>query len=158
MTRTTTLPALPLRRNQRSAAAPITAGSTLAAAEALSDPTRETFTRAQVAYLIDLAFRTGVQHRNTYDRAEMIGNWDTHTSPHRTRAQRIAAEMRRYETDAAARRQIESEWPTPTHTFQQVQHWDASDWARHGLTIRRSRQVLNLDEPWPDVAVPGGSA
>jgi hypothetical protein len=158
MTRTTLLSRQPSRRNRRDAAAHISAGSTLAAVEALQDPKRETFTRAQVAYLIDLAFRTGVQHRNTYDRAEMIAEWNAHASPQSIRERRIAGEMRQYEIKAAARRQIESEWSVPTHTFEQVRDWDASDWMRNRPAVRRSRQLLNLDEPWPDVAVPGGSA
>ena len=108
----------------------ITAGVTLKAVDALNDPNVQHFTRAQVAYLIHLAFLTGAEHRRTHDRAEMLASWDIATSIEGTRAQRIAWELEMAERRAEIRRAHEAERPPP---------WVGA----------------LADCEWPEVAVPG---
>jgi hypothetical protein len=70
----------------------VTAGITLAAAEALAS--QQTFTRPQVAYLLALA----LDQRRTADLAETIATWQDHAVTPPTREQRVAdrlAEMER---------------------------------------------------------------
>lgn len=74
----------------------VTAGVTLKAAEALTDPNRQYFTREQVAYLIHLAFLSGAEHRRAFDTAELIATWDADTTPQQTQEARIAWELGQY--------------------------------------------------------------
>lgn len=69
-------------------------GVTLAACHALTGP-QELFTRAQVAYLIDLAYQTGLAHGRAYDEAQLLTGWLEHHTDPPTRADRIAAEVNR---------------------------------------------------------------
>lgn len=64
------------------------AAGILAASAALQDPTRRTFNREQVAYLMHLAYLSGGTARRQGDINEMTRTWATH--PH----QRITAEQR----------------------------------------------------------------
>jgi hypothetical protein len=57
---------------------------------------RRTFTDDEVAYLIYLAFRSGIQHRATYAEGEMLASWAAHHDTPPTRAERIAAEVAAY--------------------------------------------------------------
>lgn len=69
----------------------IAAGITLNAAAAL--PRQQTFSRAQVAYLIELAYRTGLTARRAYDIGELHASWAEHHTDPPTRADRVAAEI-----------------------------------------------------------------
>lgn len=72
------------------------AGTTLAAAEALKHRRGRTWTDEQVAYLIELAYRTGLAKGRAYDTAELLATWsEKHVDPP-TREDRIAAEMASY--------------------------------------------------------------
>jgi hypothetical protein len=55
-----------------------TAGGILAAAGALQDPTRQTFTRAEVAYLMRLAYDSGRTATYLDDIAELHATWARH--------------------------------------------------------------------------------
>jgi hypothetical protein len=64
-------------------------GTTLAAVEAMTS--RETFTRAQVAYLVHLAYETGRLHGYAGEMAETVECWREYVQPRTTRVQRQAA-------------------------------------------------------------------
>lgn len=70
---------------------PETAGVTLAALDALA--AQETFTRAQVAYLIDIALRIGAHARTAGDEAELIASREARFEPRATREARISARL-----------------------------------------------------------------
>lgn len=70
----------------------ITAGSILNAVNALNNPDRTTFSRAEVAWLIRLAYRTGLHHGRRHDLADWLEGWAEHHPDPPTRADRIAAE------------------------------------------------------------------
>lgn len=75
----------------------LTPGTTLAAVEAMQ--TQETFTRAQAAYLIALAYETGRRQRLAEGLAETTACWAEHPTPQQVREQRVAdrlAAMERY--------------------------------------------------------------
>ncbi|GIE79073.1 hypothetical protein Aph02nite_50230 [Actinoplanes philippinensis] len=82
------------------------AGTVLRAGEALLGE-QETFTREQVAYLIDLAFESGLRFRAAYAEGEMLASWARHHGAPPTRAERIAAELAA--VDRAARLRAERE-------------------------------------------------
>ena len=65
-----------------------TAGGILAAAGALQDPTRQTFTRAEVAYLMRLAYDSGRTATYLDDIAELHAGWARHPQ------HRVSAEQR----------------------------------------------------------------
>jgi len=79
-----------------------TAGSVLAAAAALQDPTRDTYTRDQVAYLMHLAYLSGGTARHVGDIHEMTATWARHPHERATAEQRHAERMA--EMTAAATR------------------------------------------------------
>jgi hypothetical protein len=69
-------------------------GTTLAAVEAI-DSAQKAFTRQQVAYLVAVAYRSGLTHGQAYDIGELLATWaDEHPEPP-TREDRIAAEIAR---------------------------------------------------------------
>lgn len=70
----------------------LTAGVTLNASDALIG-NQQTFTRAQVAYLISLAFQSGQTRAASDDIAEAVACWDEFAQPKQTRADRIAARL-----------------------------------------------------------------
>jgi hypothetical protein len=82
------------------------AGPVLSAAEALTGE-QETFTRAQVAHLISLAFESGIRFRATYAEGELLASWAAHHAAPPTRQERIAAELAA--VDRAARLRAERE-------------------------------------------------
>lgn len=84
----------------------IEAGMTLRALAAI-EAGQQTFTRAQVAYLINLAYETGRRHTLAENLAETIACWDARRTPAQTRDQRKAARMA--EMDAYARARAERE-------------------------------------------------
>ncbi|MFG2165541.1 hypothetical protein [Micromonospora chersina] len=65
-----------------------TAGGILAAAGALQDPTRQTFTRAEVAYLMRLAYDSGRTATYLEDVAELHATWARHPIHRPTAEQR----------------------------------------------------------------------
>lgn len=69
------------------------AGVTLAAAEALQDPTRETFTREQVAYLMRLAYDSGRTATYLDDIARIHCTGLDNAFLRRTYEQRVADEL-----------------------------------------------------------------
>jgi hypothetical protein len=66
-------------------------GMTLAAVEAMGS--QQTFTRAQVAYLVAVAYEVGRRHTLSEDLAETIACWDEHDTPRDVRARRVAARI-----------------------------------------------------------------
>lgn len=68
------------------------AGTVLRAGEALLGE-QETFTREQVAYLVSLAFESGIRFASTHAQGEMLSSWAQHHAAPPTRAERIAAEL-----------------------------------------------------------------
>lgn len=58
---------------------------------------QETFSRAQVAYLIHLAYEAGRLHGYSEEVAETVGTWMEHAEPRKTRADRIAERLADYE-------------------------------------------------------------
>lgn len=87
------------------------AGVTLSATEALQGD-QQVFTREQVAYLIELAWMSGLSHGRLYDQAELIATWDAATSPRETREQRVAREIA-----AAGPEKFAGGLPTPPTYF-----------------------------------------
>lgn len=76
-----------------------TAGGILNAVAAMQDPDR-TYTRAEVAYLMHLAYTAGRLHAAAEDHAETAACWAEFAQPVRTREQRVAARLA--EMDRAA--------------------------------------------------------
>ncbi|WP_422744283.1 hypothetical protein ACN27B_08545 [Micromonospora sp. WMMD754] len=70
-----------------------TAGGILNAAAALQDPTRQTFTRAEVAYLMRLAYDSGRTATYLGDLAQQHCTWLDNATARRTYEQRIADEL-----------------------------------------------------------------
>lgn len=70
-------------------------GGVLAASRALRNPP-ETFTRAQVAYLIKLAYVTGQLHGLHETLADNTGAWTPSETPRQIRARRVAARLAEY--------------------------------------------------------------
>lgn len=66
-----------------------TVGVVLKAVEALQDQNTQHFTRAQVAYLIALAYQTGRAHAAGEDMAETVACWAEFAEPRKTRDQRV---------------------------------------------------------------------
>lgn len=86
------------------------AGGILAAAAALQDPARQTYTREQVAYLMHLAYDAGRTARYVSDLAELHAGWARHP------IQRVTAEERyqqRMAEMAAAAAQTNAELGRP---------------------------------------------
>lgn len=67
-------------------------GVTLAAGQALIDG-RDVFTSAQVAYLMHLAYRSGLETGRSQDQAEMLATWAEHIGRPPTRQERIDYEV-----------------------------------------------------------------
>lgn len=86
------------------------AGGILAASAALQDPTRDTFTRAEAAYLMHLAYLAGGTARRQGDIAEMTRTWATHPHQRTTAEQRYAERMAQMAASAA---QINAELGRP---------------------------------------------
>jgi hypothetical protein len=88
------------------------AGDILTAAAAMVQ--RETFTRAQVAHLIRLAYLSGGRARNRLDAAELEHIWSEHPMPVTTAEDRRARQLADME-EAAARvrhgRPLRRFWP-----------------------------------------------
>lgn len=72
-----------------------TPGMTLIAVAAMQR--QETFSRAQVAYLIAVAYEVGRRHTLAEDLHETIACWDADATPIQTREKRIAARLAEYE-------------------------------------------------------------
>ncbi|MET7867957.1 hypothetical protein [Micromonospora taraxaci] len=89
-----------------------TAGGILAAAAALQDPNRQTFTRAEVAYLMHLAYLSGGTARQQGDLNELLHTWATH--PHRrlTAEQRVAERIAEMAAQGGDYRGGEVDWET----------------------------------------------
>lgn len=69
-------------------------GTTLAATDALKHRRGQQWTDEQVAYLIALAYTSGLTDGHTRQVAELIATWAEHpTTPAPTRQDRIAAEV-----------------------------------------------------------------
>ncbi|MFI5495280.1 hypothetical protein [Actinoplanes sp. NPDC051859] len=68
-------------------------GITLGAAEALRHRRGQSWSDAQVAYLVHLAYETGRLHGYSEDVAETVACWEEHAEPRRTRAARIASRV-----------------------------------------------------------------
>lgn len=82
------------------------AGTVLRAGEALLAE-QETFTREQVAYLLSLAFESGIRFRSTYAEGELLTSWAEHHVVPPTRAERVAAELAAVERAARLRAERE---------------------------------------------------
>lgn len=81
-----------------------TAGGILAAADALQDPTRATFTREQVAYLMHLAYDAGRTATYLDDIARLHCTWaDNADLLRQTYEQRVADEMAAMDAAGQAR-------------------------------------------------------
>ncbi len=134
----------------------LTAGVTLKAVEALEQ--QKTFTRAQMAYLVALAYDSGLtqgradlaEHlAKAESMAEIAACWDEHYQPKPTRKQRIA---RRHEDmrDAMWRENNRPPWNrTPIEPGYRTGVND------YGWVVNAGGRV-NPDVEWPEVAVPGG--
>jgi hypothetical protein len=126
------------------------AGVTLKAVEAAGG--QQTFDRAQVAYLIHLAFLSGAEHRRLFDAADLAATWEDNTAPRVTHEMRVAAEMRLYaERDELRKLREAGRRPVRMRPGQRY-GWD-----------ERQREVpvgesVEPDIEWPAVAVPGGGA
>jgi hypothetical protein len=70
-------------------------GMTLIAVNAMQ--TQEQFSRAQVAYIVAVAYEIGRRHTLAEDLAETIGTWDAHATPSQVRDKRKAARLAEYE-------------------------------------------------------------
>ena len=70
-----------------------TAGGILAAADALQDPTRQTFTREQVAYLLHLSYDSGRTAQVVGDLAELHAGWARHPIQQATAEERYQERM-----------------------------------------------------------------
>ena len=86
------------------------AGGILAAADALQDPTRQTFTVEQTAYLMHLAYLAGGTAREQGDISELTRTWATHPHQRVTAEQRYAERMAQMAGSAA---QINAELGRP---------------------------------------------
>lgn len=75
----------------------LTAGVTLRAVEAL-ETGQQTFTRAQVAYLLALAYDSGRTAAYREDLAEMHSTWEDRDERRRTYLERIAERLESYAT------------------------------------------------------------
>ncbi|BEL09192.1 hypothetical protein Q0Z83_073830 [Actinoplanes sichuanensis] len=104
------------------------AGTVLRAGEALLGD-QEEFTREQVAYLVALAFESGIRFASTYAQGEMLASWAAHHVAPPTRQERIAAELAA--VDRAARTRAEREG-RPYRLYR----GGAVDWET-GASIRR---------------------
>lgn len=89
----------------------MTAGTVLAAAEALRTRRGGTWTDAQVAVLIALAFDSGCTATAMDDLAETVGTWAEHPVPRKTRELRVAERIAAMELHAA---RIAAELGRPT--------------------------------------------
>lgn len=127
----------------------VTAGVTLKAAEALTDPGRQYFTREQVACLIHLAFLSGAEHRRAFDTAELIATWDANTTPRRTRQQRVDWELAQHAEQAELRRLRER--PHGQTAVSPVQPVGLDDYGN----VVPVGQTPNPECGWPAVAQPG---
>jgi hypothetical protein len=67
-------------------------GTTLTAVDAIRDG-QELFDRAQVTYLMHLAFGSGLFYGHSFDVADMLATWAAHGIEQPSRAERIAAEV-----------------------------------------------------------------
>lgn len=114
---------------------PESAGVTLAAVEALG--THETFSRAQVAYLINLAFRLGAHARAAGDAAELEASRSANFEPQPTREARIAARL------ARAAEQHEIEWLRRTGRPPQT-------WTGGTAQEAMDRYLWEADRPEPE--------
>lgn len=68
------------------------AGTVLRAIDALNGG-QGTFTRSQVAYLLHLAFESGIRYQGTFAEGEMLAGWTAHHDTPPSRKERIAAEL-----------------------------------------------------------------
>lgn len=73
----------------------ITAGGILAVTEAIRGD-QQNFRRDLVAYLVAVAYRSGLAHGHAYDVAELLATWDEKQQDPPTREDRIAAELASY--------------------------------------------------------------
>jgi hypothetical protein len=95
---------------------PLTAGVTLKAVDALEQ--QDTFTRAQLAYLIALAYQSGRAHAAAEDMAETAACWQEFAEPRTTREQRVAqrladmqAQVKRTAQRPKTHPTLDVEWP-----------------------------------------------
>jgi hypothetical protein len=109
------------------------AGATLNAVDALRHA--DTFTRAQVAHLIHLAYLSGGHARTALDIAELRALHHDQPDPRTIRAQRVAARTRAL-TDAAARQPppprywpttMTGGWPLPPELPDDAHQWPEVD-------------------------------
>lgn len=146
------------------AAWPQSAGVTLGAVAALLDGGRDGFTQAQVAYLMSVAYASGAAVRTAGDVAEMRRAWEI-AGPSPTREARVAAriaEMERADELLRLRRRparagLRSYGPVTGAASARVR-------SVRGELVWRDEDpgtvVLHpawAEEPWPEVAVPGGA-
>lgn len=94
------------------------AGVILKAVEALQDQNTQHFTRAQVAYLIALAYQTGRAHAAGEDMAETVACWAEFAEPRKTRDQRVQQRLDdmadgvwRQAQMPHSRERLDVEWP-----------------------------------------------
>lgn len=99
------------------------AGTTLAAVDAINSG-QQTFTRAQVAYLMHLTFLSGIEHARTFGTAILIAGWDINTTPRRTRDLLIAERLAEYERTAGPARYTGG--PVDWETGQPVRHLEVA--------------------------------
>ncbi len=136
---------------------PVTAGVTLKAVEALDH--QDTFTRAQVAYLMHLAFRSGAAIRTAGDMAELEAACEANFQPHPTREQRVRIRLAEMDESAARFRR---DWEarrrklTPPMAHQPTGLKEHDDFGRLlEPQVVPVGQRVNPDVEWPDVAVAG---
>lgn len=77
------------------------AADTLNVCDAMQDPTRRTYSRGEVAYLLHLAYLAGQTAAVDEQVARIVCNWDDRAHLRATYEQRVAAELA--DMDAAAR-------------------------------------------------------
>lgn len=70
-----------------------TAGTTLNACAALTNPHRDTYTRAEVAWLLKLSYLSGLRDGRRFDLADWLYGFAEHHTDPPTREDRIAAEI-----------------------------------------------------------------
>ncbi len=135
----------------------ITAGVTLKAVEALDE--QGAFTRAQVAYLIALAYESGLVqgHRDLAEHldaargmAEIADCWAEHAQPRASREQRVA---RRHREMAEGVRREQKRPPAKLPPLEAGYRTGLDD---HGREVRVGGPV-NPHAEWPEVATPGAT-
>jgi len=108
-------------------------GTTLNAADALRSG-QQSFTREQVAYLLHLAYRTGLHQNRSAGTAELVATWAAKHQRPPTRAERIAVEVAAMAAETA-RIHKQRGWPVDYEYTGGPVDWDT------GLALRPASEA-----------------